>query len=145
MSFGPGTHVRYPAGYPRPRPGGGRTAALVFPLPFGGRRSLLGHPFPPGIPPLLRSAYRHQVPDHDGVCTFRTYEIRPDWAPFVPRDRRCSRGPGPLPGPPPAALPRHGPVTPAQLSPIRGCHLRGISQGFTSFARPAFPSPVAPG
>ena len=29
MSFGPGTHVRYPAGYPRPRPGGGRTAALV--------------------------------------------------------------------------------------------------------------------
>jgi len=28
-----------------------------------------------GIPPLLRSAYRHQqVPDHDGVPTFRTRE-----------------------------------------------------------------------
>ncbi len=32
-----------------------------------------------GIPPLLRSAYRHQVPDPDGVSTFRTHEIRPDW------------------------------------------------------------------
>ncbi len=93
---------------PRPRPGGGRTAGPGFPLPFGGRHSLLGHPFPPGIPPLLRSAYRHQVPDHDGVSTFRTHEIRPEWAPSVPRDLRCSRGPGPFPGPPPAALPRHG-------------------------------------
>ena len=28
-----------------------------------------------GIPPLLRSAYRHpKVPDHDGVSTFRTRE-----------------------------------------------------------------------
>src|ERR1035437_6044794 len=42
-------------------------------------------------------------------------------------------------------LPGAGPVTPAQLAPLLGRHLRGISQGFTSFARPAFPSPVAPG
>src|ERR1035437_9582780 len=123
MSFGPGTHVRYPAGYPRPRPGGGRTAALVFPLPFGGRRSLLGHPFPPGIPPLLRSAYRHQVPDHDGVSTFRTHEIRPEWAPSVPRDRRCSRGPGPFPGPPPAALPRRGSCHPGPAVTYPGLSL----------------------
>jgi hypothetical protein len=100
--------AHYPAGYPRPRPGGGRTAGPGFPLPSGGRHSLLGHPFPPGIPPLLRSAYRHQVPDHDGVSTFRTHEIRPEWAPSVPRDLRCSHEPGPFPGPPPAALPRHG-------------------------------------
>ena len=41
-----------------PAPEGRRTAARVFPLPFGRRHSLPGHPFPPGIPPLLRSAYR---------------------------------------------------------------------------------------
>ena len=38
-----------------------------------------------------------------------------------------------------------GPIPPAPPSSIRSCHLRGICQGFTSFARPAFPSPVAPG
>ena len=38
-----------------------------------------------------------------------------------------------------------GSSTPAEPSPIRGYASRGISQGFTSFARPAFPSPVAPG
>ena len=30
------------------------------------------------------------APDHDGVSTFRTREIRPDWAPSLPRDQRCS-------------------------------------------------------
>jgi hypothetical protein len=41
-----------------PRPGGGRRAGRGFPLPFGRRPWLLSHPCPPGIPPLLRSAYR---------------------------------------------------------------------------------------
>jgi hypothetical protein len=82
--------------------------------------------------------------DHDGVTAFRTYEIRPERAPSLSRDRRCSRRPGAIPGPPPAASQRHGPL------PRRRCRLSGvaasrdISQGFTSFARPAFPSPVAP-
>ena len=57
---------------------------------------------------------------------------------------------GALPGrdlsPPRRPPPFHGtgPVTPVPPSPTRGCHLRGICQGFTSFARPAFPSPAAP-
>jgi hypothetical protein len=49
--------------------------------------------------------------DHAGprrVTTFRTRETRPEWAPSLPRDLRCSRGPEMIPGPPPAALPRHG-------------------------------------
>ena len=57
------------------------------------------HPFPPGIPPLSRSAYRHQVPDHDGVSVFRTRELRPDWAPSVPRGQRCSTRAGKNPRP----------------------------------------------
>ncbi len=34
-----------------------------------------------------------KAPDHDGVSVFRTREIRPEWAPSLPRDRRCSCGP----------------------------------------------------
>lgn len=50
-----------------PAPERGRTAARAFPLPFGRRHSLLGHPVPPGIPPLLRSAYRRTA-----GCRLRT-------------------------------------------------------------------------
>ena len=89
----------------RPR-GGGRTAGPGFPLPFGGRHSLLGHPFPPGIPPLLRSAYRHQVPDHDGVSMFRTHEIRP--------------GPGALCTPGTTAPTRPGTIPSRRLPPSSG-------------------------
>jgi hypothetical protein len=42
-------------------------------------------------------------------------------------------------------LSAHGSCTPVLPSPTRGPLLRSINQGFTSFARPAFPSPVAPG
>ena len=71
-----------PAFVPRPTPWKGTSRWPGFPLPFGRRHSLLGHPFPPGIPPLLRSAYRQPEPtDHDGVSTFRTREMRPDRAP----------------------------------------------------------------
>ena len=38
------------------------------------------------------------APDHDGVSVFRTCEIRPEWAPSLPRDRRCSRGPAAISG-----------------------------------------------
>jgi hypothetical protein len=39
-----------------------------------------------GIPPLLRSAYRAEGPDLDGVSTFRTLDTQPDWVPSLPRD-----------------------------------------------------------
>lgn len=52
LPFGPGT-CRYPAGYPRPRPGGGTAPCRGFPLPFSRRPSLPGHPCPPGNPAPL--------------------------------------------------------------------------------------------
>jgi len=39
------------------------------------------------------------APDHDGVSTFRTREMRPEWAPSVPRDQRCSARAGRCPRP----------------------------------------------
>ena len=94
-----------------------------------------------GIPPLLRSAYRHQqVPDHDGVSTFRTREQRPDRAPSVLRDRRCSREPGGVPGPPPAAFLRHAALYPGTAVTCPGPNLHGASiKG--SQRSPARPSP----
>ena len=93
----------------------------------------------------MRSAYQHQVLDHDGVSVFRTRETRPERAPPLSRNRRCSRGPGAIPGPPPAASQRHGSV------PRRCRHLSGattsrdIRRGFlTSPARPS-PRPWPPG
>jgi len=56
----------------------------------------------------LRSAYQHNRAGPRRVTTFRTREMRPERAPSLPRDLRCSRGPVIIPGPPPAALPRHG-------------------------------------
>ena len=93
-----------------------------------------------GIPPLLRSACRPQVPDPDGVSTFRTHEIRPDWAPSVLRDQRCSHEPGGVPGPPPAALLRHGSCTPALPSSIQG-RIFTEHQSRVHTCSPARPSP----
>jgi hypothetical protein len=66
------------------------------------------------------------APDHDGVPAFRTRKIRPDWAPSLSRDQRCSHRPGAIPGPPPAASQRHGPV------PQHICHLSGAMPHETS-------------
>ena len=80
------------------------------------------------------------APDHDGVSTFRTREMRPERAPSLSRDRRCSRRPGAIPGPPPAASQRHGP-----LPRPHDRHLSGAMPHETSVKgsrhSPARPSP----
>ena len=44
-----------------------------------------------GLVPLLRSAYPSLMgSDPDGVSTFRACEMRPGWAPPLPRGQRCS-------------------------------------------------------
>jgi hypothetical protein len=84
-------------------------------------------------------------PDLDGVTAFRTFELRPGWVPPIPRGRRCSSRPRDVLG---RRLPlfRGESFNPAPTFPsTRGSELRGISQRFRSFTRPACPSPVAPG
>ena len=72
----------------------GRPSGPGFPLRFRRRRSLLGHPIPAGELGLphgrLTGHARRRVPDLDGVTAFRTHELRPGWAPSIPRGRRCS-------------------------------------------------------
>ena len=100
-----------------------------------------------GVQRPLRSAYRSRlgmIGPH-GVSTFPTHELRPGWAPPLPRQRRCSYGRKPVSRPPPAALQRRGCYHPARTSHPRGFGLRGINRGSLAFARPVFPSPVAPG
>ena len=63
-----------------------------------------------GVGPSLRSAYRHQGPDPDGVTTFHTHELRPGWVPPIPRGRRCSSRPDARPRPAPAASQRPVPA-----------------------------------
>jgi hypothetical protein len=108
----------------RALPGEGQTAACVFPPPFGRRHSLLGHPFPPGVPPLLRSAYRQAT-----GCRPRTMTGFPCFArarrgrvraPSIPRGQRCLHGHVCVPCPPPAALQRPVPVTPVSR-PVPEC------------------------
>jgi hypothetical protein len=53
---------------------------------------------PPRNPALLTVSRPDLSPDLDGVSAFRTYELRPGWAPSVPRGRRCSPRPRPLLG-----------------------------------------------
>jgi hypothetical protein len=95
----------------------------------------------PGIPPLLRSAYRAAAggTDPSGVSMFRTHEMRP--------------GPGALctPGTAVPARPRMHPVTAAcRLATAGPCHpgitarpgmffSRGISKGSLAFAPPGLP------
>src|SRR5215831_4955063 len=82
-----------------------------FPLPFGRQHSLLGHPIPAGGLGLPHGRLTGQNPDPDGVTTFHTHELRPDWVPPVPRGRRCS--PDCLPFPAGACrFPATSPYTP---------------------------------
>lgn len=81
----------------RTRPGEGTDCCPRFPaafrLPALATAAILP---PPGLPPLLRSAYRQAAgcrPRTARDTTFRTLEMRPGWAPSLPRDRRCSHGP----------------------------------------------------
>ena len=130
----------------RAPPRRGRTTARVFPPPFGRRHSLLGHPFPPGVPPLLRSAYRQpQLADHDGVSVFRTRETRPGpgalYTPgtAVPAQARVH------PVPAACRLARPVPVTPVS-PPVPGCLSHEASARVHWHSPlPAIPSPVAPG
>ena len=83
-----------------------------------------------GVGPSSRSAYRTTGSDLDGVSAFRTHELRPGWAPSVPRGRRCSSRTGATTRPAPAASQR--PVPPPANHPIDADFaLRGINQGFT--------------
>ena len=136
------------AGYPGRPPGGGR-----HPVPISRCLSAAGIRFsvildPPrnwalltvGLPAAPRGA-----PDLDGVSAFRTHELRPGWAPSVPRGRRCSSRTGFAAQPAPAASRR--PVLQPRSSIHRAGlrltrHQRGFTR-FTRFARPVFPSPAA--
>ena len=121
----------------------GRPSCPGFPLPFGCRhfasRSSCSRR---GVGPSLRSAYRAQGPDLDGVTAFRTHELRPGWVPSLPRGRRCSSRPS-------RVLDRRLPLSAASpCTPLPASHRAGLrftrhQRGFKQFTRPAFPSPVA--
>ena len=70
--------------------------------------SFCGHPSPARDSAPLAIGLPAQRAGPRRVTTFRTRETRPEWAPSLPRDLRCPREPVIIPGPPPAALPRHG-------------------------------------
>jgi hypothetical protein len=110
-----------------------------FLLPFGRRRSLPGHPVPPGIPPLLRSAYRHQVPDHDGVSMFRTREMRLGPGALSTPGTAVPSRPGGIPD---RRLPPHSgrSLSPRYYRPSRGVSVTRHQQGFTGI-HPSQPSP----
>ena len=97
-----------------------------------------------GVGPSLRSAYRarHSCPDLDRVTAFRTRELRPGWAPSIPRGRRCSPGLRRL-SPAPAALTAASPCPPLPTSHPARTRLTRQTRIHTKFARPVFPSPVA--
>ena len=146
-AFAPGHQARYPASYAAPRREAGCNALVSCRLSAAGIR-FLGILSRPGIPPLLRSAYRaaDSGTDPSGVSVFRTRETRP--------------GPGALctPG---TTVPARLRVNPAAAAcrlatarslpprchdPSRDVFLTRHQQGFTG-VRPSrpFPSPVAPG
>ena len=91
-----------------------------------------------GLPVLLPG------PDPDGVATFRAHELRPGWVPSLPRGLRCPHGRQVIPGrrTPPCSGPS---LYPRPATRHRRLLITRHHQGFTSFTRPAFPSPVAPG
>ena len=97
---------------------GRRFPAAFRPPAFASRSSFARR----GVGPSSRSADRTRPrarPDPDGVSAFRTHELRPGWAPSIPRGRRCSSRPGRL-RPSPAASPRPVPA------PSRASHRPGL-------------------
>jgi len=81
----------------------------------------------------------------NGISVFCTHEVRPEWVPSIPRGRRCPCGRPVLGRSPPAASQRQSPSTPALLPSSGACHDEASTKGSRVFARPVFPSPVAPG
>jgi hypothetical protein len=49
--------------------------------------------FPPGSWALLTVGLPNLGSDPDRVSAFRMHELRPGWAPSIPRGQRCSPGP----------------------------------------------------
>jgi hypothetical protein len=100
----------------------------------------------PGLPPLLRSAYRaaRGGTDPSGVSVFRTHELRLDRVPSIPRGRRCPHDRCMSP----AAACRFTAASPCHpgLRPAPGCVSHEASaKVHCRSPQPAFPSPVAPG
>ena len=65
---------------------------VAFPLPAFASRSSGSRR---GVGPSSRSAYRarpRRVRTPTGLPRYRTHELRPGWAPPIPRGRRCSPG-----------------------------------------------------
>jgi hypothetical protein len=90
---------------------------------FGHRHSLLGHPLPAGeLGPPHGRLTEPQVRTPNGITTFRTHELRPGWAPSVPRGQRCSSQTGATSRPAPAAPQRPVPA-PRHTSHPRGSRL----------------------
>jgi hypothetical protein len=115
-----------------------------FPLPFGHRHSLLEHPFPPrscapltiGLPGQDSRAFL--VLDPDGVSTFHTSDIRPDWVPSKPRDHAVLFRPmlGPRSSRAPSA--RGQVLPPRSTSHHRSSPSRGVIKGSLTSTRPVF-------
>ena len=93
-----------------------------------------------GVGPSSRSAYRTRqgVPDLDGVTAFRTHELRPGWAPSVPRGRRCSSRTGATSRPAPAASQRPVPA-PRRTSHRQGSALNEASTRVQAFRPSGLP------
>lgn len=102
--------------------------------------------FPLGVRPPSRSAHRHvAAPDHNGVPTFHTHEMRPGRVPPVSRGRRCSPDRQKIPGrrlPFLNGQPLHLAVTTHQA---RLTHNETSNRGSLSFTHPVCPLPVTPG
>jgi hypothetical protein len=119
--------------------GTGHAAALSRCLSAAGIR-FLGILSRPGIPPLLRSAYRATIgADPDGVSVFRTHETQLGWAPSIPRGRRCSRD-RPEVGGRRLPLPSGQPLSPRSCHPPRGARNNGTSSR-VHWCSPVQPSP----
>src|SRR5215470_7007971 len=104
--------ARYPAGYPG-RPAEGWPCCPGFPLPYGTPAlASWASCSRQGLRPSLPPAYRHHLtaPDPGGVSTFRMRELRPGWAPPLPRGQRCSRSRRRFARLPLAVPPRPGPA-----------------------------------
>ena len=99
----------------------GRTARISRCLSAAGIR-FLGILSRPGLPPLLRSAYRAAGggADPSGVSMFRTCETRPGPGALYTPGTAVPHGHVCIPRPPPAALQRPVPVTPVSR-PVPGC------------------------